>query len=119
MGQPQIVRFGANPPTPEESKPAAVLSGDPRTRTQNYYADATDRFFAGVWESSPGKWRVTYTENEFVALLAGRVVLTADGGPAETFVAGDSFVIPAGFTGTWESVEPVRKLYAIYQPPSA
>lgn len=117
MSVPRIVRIGANPPTPEEGMPSAVLSGDPRTRTLNYYTAPDERFFAGVWESTPGKWRVSYTENEFVALLAGRVVLTADGGPAETFAAGDAFVIPAGFAGTWETVEPVRKLYAIYQAP--
>jgi uncharacterized cupin superfamily protein len=119
MSQPRIVRIGTNPPPAEESRPATVLAGDPLTRTLNYYTDPTSCFFAGVWESSPGKWRVSYTENEFVALLGGKVVLTADDGRAETFGAGDAFVIPAGFSGTWETVEPVRKLYAIYQAPAA
>lgn len=118
MGTPRIVRIGTNPPKAEDGRPANVLAGDPQTRTINYYTDPTERFFAGVWESSPGRWRVSYTEDEFVALLSGRVVLTGDGGPAETFVGGDAFVIPAGFAGTWETVEPVRKLYAIHQPPT-
>jgi uncharacterized protein len=118
MSQPRIVRFGANPPPVEESKPATVLTGDPLARTQNYYTDPASCFFAGVWESTPGKWRVSYTENEFMTLLAGKVVLTADDGASETFTAGDAFVIPAGFSGTWETVEPVRKLYAIYQAPA-
>jgi hypothetical protein len=119
MSATRVVRIGVNPPAAEEGRPSNVLAGDPKTRTLNYFTDASERFFAGVWESSPGKWRVSYTENEFVALLSGRVVLTADGGAAETFVAGDAFIIPAGFAGTWETVEPVRKLYAIYQAPEA
>jgi hypothetical protein len=117
MTAARIVRFGANAPPPEEGQPSDIVAGDPRTRAQNYYTDPTECFFAGVWESTPGKWRVSYSENEFVTLLAGKVVLTADGGTAETFVAGDAFVIAAGFVGTWETVEPVRKLYAIYQAP--
>ena len=32
-----------------------------------------------------------------------------------TFRAGDAFVSPAGFTGTWEIVEPAKKLYAYYE----
>ena len=117
MTAARIVRIGAEPPAAEEGRPSDVIAGAPRTRTLNYYTDPTGGFFAGVWESTPGKWRVSYSENEFVALLSGKVVLTADGDAPETFVAGDAFVIPAGFVGSWETVEPVRKLYAIYQPP--
>ena len=117
MGAARIIRIGGHGAQGEEGTPSDVLAGEPRTRTLNHYTDPTGCFFSGVWESSPGKWRVSYTENEFVALLSGRVVLTADGAASETFVAGDAFVIPAGFVGTWETVEPVRKLYAIYQAP--
>jgi uncharacterized cupin superfamily protein len=31
-------------------------------------------------------------------------------------VAGDSFVVPAEFEGTWEVLEPAVKLYAIFEP---
>jgi uncharacterized cupin superfamily protein len=33
-----------------------------------------------------------------------------------TVVAGDSFVIPRGFVGTWEVVDRTRKEFAIYEP---
>jgi hypothetical protein len=110
-----IIRFGANPPPAERGKPGDVIAGSPETNLQNYYTDKSGAFFSGVWESTVGKWRVNYSEDEFCAILAGKVTLTADNGKAETFVAGDAFVIPAGFRGTWDTIEPVRKLYAIHE----
>jgi uncharacterized protein len=35
-----------------------------------------------------------------------------------SFGAGDAFLIPAGFTGTWEVVEDCSKIYAIFEPRS-
>ncbi len=35
---------------------------------------------------------------------------------AGRFSAGASFVIPAGFNGVWEVLEPTAKLYVIYEP---
>ena len=110
----RIVRFDRDTPPAEVSLPTRVVSGSPVTTLRNFYSDPDECFFAGIWESTPGKWEVVYTEEEFCAILSGKVVLTGDDGHAETFVAGDAFVIPAGFRGTWETVEPVRKLYAIY-----
>jgi len=59
---------------------------------------------------------VRYTENEFCHLTAGRLIVIADTGERHEFAAGDSFVIPAGFAGTWEVVEDCSKLYAIFEP---
>jgi hypothetical protein len=113
-----IVRFGVNPPAVEEGKPGSPISGDPKTRLQNYFTDASGQFFSGIWESSIGKWPVRYSESEFCAILEGKCVLTDASGKAETFAKGDSFVIPSGFAGTWETVEPVKKLYAIFDAKS-
>lgn len=110
-----IVRIAEPGPAAEEAAPERVLAGSPRTRTRNYYADPGAHFYAGIWESTPGKWQVEYSEHELVHLLEGRVVLTDAQGRAERFGPGDVFVIPAGYRGTWETVERVRKLYAIYQ----
>ena len=66
-------------------------------------------------EAQPGKWRVVFTESEFCHLLAGVIVVTGDDGSQCTFRAGDAFVSPAGFTGTWEIIEPAKKLYAYYE----
>jgi uncharacterized cupin superfamily protein len=110
-----IVRFGENPPAVEAGKPNDILAGAPETRLRNYYADAGGEFFAGIWESSIGKWRIRYTEEEFCMLLEGKAVVTDEAGHAHSFSKGDAFVIPSGFTGTWETVEPVKKYYAIFE----
>ncbi len=52
---------------------------------------------------------------EFCRLVAGVIVVRGDDGSERTFRAGDAFVSPAGFTGTWDVLEPAKKLYAFYE----
>ncbi len=66
----KLIRFGSNPPAIETGQPGNIISGNPSTKLQNYYTDATGQFFSGIWESSPGKWQVNYGEEEFCAILA-------------------------------------------------
>lgn len=101
----------------ETSRPAAdrLLEGDPVQAVRNHYADAGNQFFAGVWSSTRGKWRVSYSEHEFCHVTRGRVRITSVDGKSSTFGPGDSFVVPAGFSGTWEVLEDCEKLYAIFQ----
>ena len=116
---PRIIRI---PHHTEGSAPQAVaserlVSGTPMQAVANTYSDAGNAFHCGVWEGEVGAWRVQYTEHEFCHLLSGRVRLHDDaGGDAVVLEAGQSFVVPAGFSGVWEVLEPARKLYAIYEP---
>ena len=114
MSAVKIIRFGAKPPEPESGRPSNVVAGDPRTTTHNYFTDPSGRFFSGIWESTPGKWTCEYRESEFVYLISGRVRLTDAEGHAETFGPGSAFVIPAGFKGSWETLETLKKYYAIF-----
>jgi hypothetical protein len=104
-------------PTAEFSEPAPdrLLAGRPRQEIRNVYADPERRFFVGHWRATPGKWRVAYTEHEFCHLLAGRVRIVSTDGMMREFGPGESFVVPAGFKGTWEVIETATKLYAIYE----
>jgi len=54
--------------------------------------------------------------NNSLPVYGRRVVLTNETGERMEFTRGDSFVVPAGFTGTWEVLEECRKLYAIFEP---
>ena len=69
-----VIRFQ---PEPEavRARPGTVLSGNPEQTIRNVYTDPSGAFSAGIWESTPGKWPVSYTEEEFCLLLSGLVVL--------------------------------------------
>ena len=91
--------------------PGRLVSGDPVHRTWN--VEDRDGLYAGVWESTPGAWRVVYNEWEFCHILSGHSVLSSDDGEVHVLRAGDAFVIRPGFAGTWEAVETTRKEYVI------
>jgi uncharacterized protein len=99
------------------SSPAAdvLLAGTPETRVSNYFTDSSGQFFAGRWSATRGKWRVRYTENELCVMTSGQVILSDENGAVNSFGAGDAFVIPAGFSGTWEVVQDCTKIYAIFE----
>lgn len=90
-----------------------VIAGAPMTRLWVQYEDAAQRLSAGEWEATPGKWRITYTEWEWMVLISGRCVVTGDDGSMISAGPGDAFVIEPGFTGTWEVVETMRKRWVI------
>ena len=91
------------------------IAGKPQTRVANYFSDSTQQFFAGRWSATRGKWRVRYTENELCVMTAGRVLIESEAGERVTFATGDAFVVPAGFSGTWEVLEDCSKIYAIFE----
>ena len=99
-------------PTPAEK----CVKGEPLQRTWHHFTSSDEKFFAGLWEAEPGCWNISYTENEFCQIVAGRSVLRDEQGRERSLAAGDTFVIPAGFKGQWEVLETTRKIYVIYQP---
>lgn len=115
--QPEIVSFDTATPELSLSKPAPerLIEGSPEQRTSNFFSDSTGQFFAGTWESTPGKWRVKYAENEFCHIVRGEVHIEDHRGEGRTYKAGDSFVVPAGFSGTWHVRVPTLKLYVIFE----
>ena len=112
-----IAQFGRSNAVPEEYylPPEKLIAGNPKQTLWKHYADTSGQFFAGIWQSEPGKWRVSYTEEEYCQIISGRSLLTDADGKTMAVSAGASFVIPRGFVGTWEVVEETRKTYVIYE----
>ena len=99
---------------PEIGAPASdrLIAGNPEHRTWNI-EDVDGGLFAGVWESTPGKWRVSYDEWEYFHVHEGHSILTSDDGEVFHLRAGDRLLLRPGFNGTWEVVETTRKDYVI------
>ena len=96
--------------------PGKLLAGSGATTAWNAFSDASGRFHVGHWRHGPGRIAVAYDEDELCVIVAGEAVLTDDAGHSARFGPGDAFAISAGFTGTWESVGEVTKIYAILLP---
>ncbi len=93
-----------------------VIEGEPVETGFNYFTDVSGQLTAGVWECTPCTSLIdSYPVDEFCYILSGTVVITDDGGDAETFCAGDGFVIPKGTKCTWHMPETTRKYYVIFE----
>ena len=110
---PAFLRLTPSAAAPETTRPAPekVIFGDPVHTTWN--AEDRDGLYCGLWQSTPGAWRVSYSEWEYCHILGGISVLTEDGHPPVTLRAGDSIVIRPGFAGVWEVIETTLKDYVI------
>ena len=91
--------------------PARVISGDPVHTTWNI--EDRDGLYCGLWQSTPGTWRVSYAEWEYVYIHAGHSVLTDADGVKTTLKAGDSYILRPGYSGTWQVIETTLKDYVI------
>jgi uncharacterized cupin superfamily protein len=119
---PEIIRMkttGKGAPKVEKGAPdpSRLISGKRLTNTWNHWEGEDGRLWSGIWESTPGKVKVSYDEWEFCHIISGECVLTAEGKrKGERFKKGDAFIIPPGFTGTWETVKKLKKHYVILLP---
>ncbi len=96
-----------------------LLQGNPTHTVWLQYTDASGKFSVGIWHSECGAWRVRYTEEEHCLMLEGCSLITEDGAEPVTVRVGDAFVIPRGFVGTWQVLEPTTKRFVIYEPEAA
>lgn len=91
--------------------PDRLVAGNPLRTTWEHFE--RDGMSAGTWSCEPGAWRIAFAADtdEFFHVISGRIRITDDGGTAHEFGPGDACVIPAGFTGLFEVLEPVTKHY--------
>ena len=69
-----------------------------------------------MWQSGPGILRTDgYPHDEYCLVLEGHLVITNRSGGREEFSPGDTFVIPKGWTGTWNMTARFKKQYAAFE----
>ena len=49
-----------------------------------------------------------------IVVVAGKMICTVDGGEAVELKTGDTAFFPKGWSGTWEIIEDIRKLFTIF-----
>ena len=93
--------------------PEDVLEGSHRPRGEMLYHGK--ELIMEIYEDDAATYAVTdpFPFDEFVLVLSGKLILTDAGGQVHEFAAGDSLVVPKGFTGIWKMVGNYRELIAV------
>ena len=114
MAEPKFLSVGVDSVDVEHGAPAPdrLIAGDPKFRTWNV-EERDGGLYAGIWEATPGKWRIVYDEWEYFHMLEGYSIVTEDGGAPIHLKAGDRLILRPGFKGSWEVIETTRKDYVI------
>ena len=95
------------PPWPQED----IVSGVSEHRYKTLYSGDID---VAIYEAKPMKLRLrNYPIDEFVTIVSGTLILTAEGGSPQQFGVGESVLVPKGFTGTWEMQGNFREMIVI------
>lgn len=95
------------PPWPDED----ILSGVSEHRYKSLYSGDIN---VAIYEAKPMTLRIDdYSIDEFVTVISGTLILTADGGSPQRFEIGESVLVPKGFTGTWEMQGNFREMVVI------
>ncbi len=96
--------------TPTEAllaKPGTYL-GEKFTFEEEHSGDVLVRI--GVWEAGAGKTIIEkFPFTEYVLMISGSVIVIEEDGTSRAFVAGDTFVIPKGWSGVWDVQKRMKK----------
>ena len=93
--------------------PDQVLEGVHKPRGEVLFRG--DELVIEVYEDEPATFAITqpFPYDEFVMVVSGKLILTDAAGLVQEFVAGESVVVPKGFTGIWKMEGNYRELIAI------
>jgi len=93
--------------------PENLLEGSHRPRGDFLYSGK--ELIVEVFEDDPGTHAIAdpFPVDEFVMVLSGKLILTNADGHVQAFVAGDSLMVPKGFTGTWQMLGNYRELIVV------
>jgi uncharacterized cupin superfamily protein len=89
-----------------------VTHGAPVTASRTVYDVGPTK--VGCWTCTPGSFRVVSHATTF-HLLEGIMVITNTDGSGQRCVPGDTVVFPRGWTGHWDIIETVKKLWVVVE----
>ncbi len=65
----------------------------------------------GVWTCEPGSFEVSYANRQWFHVLEGTMFISGRDGTSKRCVAGDTVMLPEGWTGYVDVVEGVKKVW--------
>ena len=103
-------------PIPPDAYSSILVAGELNMRVASLFEGK--ELSVSIFESTPAttdhRTRATDVD-EFVYVLSGKLILTEPNGTAHEFTPGQSFVLPVGYTGTWEMQGNYRELVVLMQ----
>lgn len=101
----------------EDYAPVIATHDGNTTHDVEAFLSSDKQFDAGMYRSGKVRAEITkpYGVNEYMHFLEGGVTLTSTDGTVTEIKAGDSAIIPAEWTGIWDT-EGYTKIYVIYSP---
>lgn len=97
-----------------------VLEGKPEASYCVIGHSEDGRSYSGVWECTPGKFRVNYEWEETIYVLDGNVTIEEENGDVREFKSGDIVHFPKGLRCIWTVHKTIRKTYTLFdvEPPT-
>ena len=118
---PAVIHLSDPLPAPctDRPPPERAIGMPPLRTTWEAYAADSEGLSIGEWACEPGCWKIVFHahRHEFFHVLEGSLRIVDDAGHAREFGAGEAGIIPAGFSGRFEVLEPVRKRYVMIDAP--
>ncbi|HEU4517291.1 MAG TPA: cupin domain-containing protein [Steroidobacteraceae bacterium] len=101
----------------EDYEPVVKTEAGNTTQDVEVFLSKDKQFDAGMYRSGKvrAEIKTPYGVNEYMHFLEGGVTLTSSDGTVTEVRAGDSVVIPADWTGVWDT-NGYTKIYVIYSP---
>jgi uncharacterized cupin superfamily protein len=124
MSKSEIIRLNAAPPgfgdVADELTQDMFDSKIPVQHSHEYFADETLGLYVGVWDTTDMiETAGPYPCDEFMWLLKGEAqIRNCRSGAMEKALAGEPFVIPAGYECQWHQSGYLQKFFLIYENPA-
>ena len=98
-----------------EAKPIEQEGVSIPTRDHRSWINPDGSIETGIWECDAGAFRSRFADyGEMIYIVQGEMVCTSDDGASFTLAEGDSCTFPRGWSGTWNVIRPIRKLYTVW-----
>lgn len=92
-----------------------ITDGTPTQSGHIAFKDPAGKFQCGIWSATPGAVHTVFPVDEFAYILEGKLRIVPDEGEAVVVGAGEVLISPAGWRGTWEILEPTRKVFSLFE----